>query len=102
MNKIKKVEKRDDIGMVSLSSSKLSFGESRRNERKIFTNPKDLFAFAVQNDTYKEDLFDEIEEIINEMDSILYQPPYRILFGRMCSKSRQRPQSLAKPLLPKT
>ena len=108
MSQSKKVEKREDIGKTNsrIKDEKMANKMSLKNsslpvERKVFTDPKDLFAFAVRNNQCKDAFLNEIDQIVDEMNKILYKPPYRILFGRMGSKMSAKPQSLAKPLLPK-
>lgn len=54
----------------------------------IFEDPKKLFRLIDANSKYKNDLLKEIKETIRIMESILYRPPFLILFGRIKLKSK--------------
>lgn len=43
----------------------------------------DYYDYIIQNDKLKEPFIEEIKNIIYLMNSILYTPPYNILFGRI-------------------
>lgn len=57
--------------------------ENEKSNDIVFDNINDLFDFATQNDEIKQEFINEIDEIMKIMNSILYEPPYRILFGRI-------------------
>ena len=62
--------------------------ECGNEEPIILEDPKKLFRLIDANSKYKTDLLKEIKEIIRIMESILYKPPYLILFGRIKLKSK--------------
>lgn len=47
----------------------------------IFSDPSELFDFAVKNNKNK--LIETIKEIIHTIEEMIYKPPYSILFGRI-------------------
>ncbi|KAK8883474.1 hypothetical protein M9Y10_042566 [Tritrichomonas musculus] len=49
----------------------------------VFDNPNDFFEFRTQNKEFKNNFIKEINDLIQLIDSILYTPPYSILFGRI-------------------
>ncbi|KAK8838320.1 hypothetical protein M9Y10_035743 [Tritrichomonas musculus] len=49
----------------------------------VFRDPDQLFDFLVQNKKFQSIFIDEINEIIQTMETITYTPPYPILFGRL-------------------
>lgn len=49
----------------------------------MFNHPSDLFDFVIENVQFKKLFVQQIQEIIDEMNKILYEPPYLILFGRI-------------------
>lgn len=53
----------------------------KKNDRIVFNDPGKLFYFAINND--KIAFINEINEIIQIMNDILYTYPYSILFGRI-------------------
>ncbi|KAK8865333.1 hypothetical protein M9Y10_010874 [Tritrichomonas musculus] len=69
--------------------------ENNKREEKEFENPGKLFDFAISNKKIKDIFITEIKEIIQSMKTMLYTPPYNILFGRMSLK-RQLPKKKKK------
>ena len=61
------------------------------NKRKmlIFENPGEIFNYCIKNIYLKNMLHDEIKDILKTMHSILYAPPYLILFGRIKLKKNE-------------
>ncbi|KAK8893003.1 hypothetical protein M9Y10_030259 [Tritrichomonas musculus] len=52
-------------------------------EDLVFEDPGDLFDFIIKDTKIKSIFINEVKEIIDTMNTILYTPPYRILFGRI-------------------
>ena len=57
--------------------------KSHKKKKMIFNDPSELFDFVIENNEFKNEFIAEIKEIIEIMGSILYTPPYLILFGRI-------------------
>ncbi|KAK8857623.1 hypothetical protein M9Y10_016029 [Tritrichomonas musculus] len=53
------------------------------DEKVVFRDLSELFYFFISCDEYKNLFIESINKIINIMKSILYTPPYNILFGRI-------------------
>ena len=81
------------------------FNESEKNDSddRLYINPANLFDFAIKEEKTKSFFIDEIHEIIDIMKSILYTPPYSILFGRISfekpyPKSKETESALIKDI----
>ncbi|KAK8899320.1 hypothetical protein M9Y10_001633 [Tritrichomonas musculus] len=56
----------------------------------IFENTSQLFDFSMKKENLKSYLISEIIDIIHTMETILYTPPYSILFGRINQESKNK------------
>lgn len=101
MNKVelqKKVSKLTSISELTEKKilekelvAKNKFDEKNHVEQKqnkkvnidYYDDPGELFDYIIQNYKLKEPFIEEIKNIIYLMISILYTPPYNILFGRI-------------------
>ena len=65
-------------------------------------DPANVFDFAVKNKLNKQEFIDEINEIVDIMRTILYTPPYPVLFGRLSieKKKKERTQDNSKSSIP--
>ena len=52
-------------------------------DEMIFENLGVLFDFIIKDENMKKTFHEKINEIIKIMESIIYTPPYNILFGRI-------------------
>ena len=59
------------------------FEHASDQESLIFEKPVDLFNYVIENREFKNIFMQEINKIIHKIDSLLYTPPYSILFGRI-------------------
>ena len=67
--------------------SKIPFND---NDEVIFRDPGALFDFAVQNESIRNLFIDAIKDIIQYIETILNDPPYYILFGRINLSERNQ------------
>lgn len=92
-NKIKKLKETDEY--YDLQSN---FIKKHQNEI-IFDEPEKLFDFIISDSNTKQIseiktiFIEEIKNIIDLMNKILYTPPYSILFGRI-SLEKQKPKKM--------
>ncbi|KAK8847752.1 hypothetical protein M9Y10_018781 [Tritrichomonas musculus] len=62
-------------------------------DRMIFKDPNKLFDFVMEDKSLIKQFKDEINDIINTIDKIIYTPPYSFLFGRVIlEKSKNKLQ----------
>ena len=57
--------------------------EANTEDESVFVNLGDLFDFIIKRENVKNIFKEKINEIIHIMESIIYTPPYNILFGRI-------------------
>ena len=62
---------------------RINTNESKSEGIILFTKADDLFDYVIQDDNIKHIFINEIRSIIHSMETILYTPPYPILFGRI-------------------
>ena len=54
-----------------------------QNNEIVFNDPGELFDFVIEKKDLKCMFINEIKDLIDVMEKILYTPPYQILFGRI-------------------
>lgn len=68
-------------------------------KKLVFFDQSELFDIVVKDKKLKEIFIDQIKEIINLMEKILFTPPYNILFGRInIAKLSENDKTLAKDI----
>ena len=75
------------------------FNDMNFKQTMIFDDPSKLFDFIIQEEIFISFFIEEIKNIIQTMQEILYKPPYRILFGRITIKRRE--ENEVKTITPK-
>lgn len=64
----------------------LEFDDSRFFIHRIFTDLGNFFDFMISNEKRLNSFTHEIQDAIQSMETILYLPPYPILFGRLSTR----------------
>lgn len=72
-----------------ISNNQKDLNEINKRKMLIFENPGEIFNYFIKNIYLKNMLHDEIKDILKTMHSILYAPPYLILFGRIKLKKNE-------------
>ncbi|KAK8854359.1 hypothetical protein M9Y10_016919 [Tritrichomonas musculus] len=82
-NKEKLKEKSNDLLKLKENSLIVEDTSNTMEQEMIFEDPGELFDYFIQIEDLKIAFNDEIKEIIEIFNQILYQPPYHILFGQI-------------------
>ncbi|KAK8870191.1 hypothetical protein M9Y10_008068 [Tritrichomonas musculus] len=87
----------DESNMILLISRETDIND----KVKVIKEPSELFDFAIKNEKLCKLFIEEIKNIIQLMNDIIYTPPYPILFGRITlPKKKKYVEKILNPNIP--
>lgn len=57
---------------------------------RVFSDTAELFDFVMENKKLESKFLEEIRDICNSMETLIYMSPYPILFGRISIKIQKK------------